>query len=788
MLYAGGEGLCCTVGEVPREAFCSACKKSPSMVEWLNAIQKLGRLCALDGSLLSSFELFHGLSDNTLQDMSHCTCGRVFFPSEEIMREGEAGTEFYVLVHGRVSMEMAGRVVRTFDRAESKGHVFLGELGLLGLEQLRSATVTAQSLCLVRVLHRPVFLQKLQEHSESMHLQGVSDLLRSRGQGGEGCALTKQKLHDVGIFKDAGCSEAFLDFLAQHLEERVFLTDQTIVEESTEDRCMYILSHGAAKVVERGRVLAELSSGAVIGEMSLLGVVAQQTATVVATEICCAEVLHPSIVLRGLELFAEERPRVFAAAHASSCGIGVPPTDMDQAFRRSLIAEVMRAPFFEGMSLEFVEQLSALSMDRIFMPGELIIEEGKKGNSMFIVISGEALVFVNRIQGSRFVAGSRFALGDEGEEGPILELKPFNRADAHNVNRLSVGSVFGELAMLGIAPTRSATVQAESLCSLWEIRQDKVLQFVTDIPSLRKKFVSIISLHLEPTVSWRLQSLPLFKEFDQQFRMLLGLSCKRRVFFPGQTIVREGQRGLGVLIVNIGEARYEHQHTLVSTYRPGGYLGCDIMLGIQKLHSGTLTATEVCHILVVTRESYQIALQKYPSPTSADALLETAARESEAFHSAMKRLRLKLFVMQRCAADLQSPQEPQGIHVGMLQSELTARTFQAWLAYAREQSHQRRQYRWRRDKVDQWISRFAGARKQRLLEAQLAVQQQEKFSWVTSVAWDSSTVPTGKRPRQPALPRVAPISGLSVRSLDLSHRASPALPTPRTPKLPSISA
>merc|ERR1719258_813104 len=52
---------------------------------------------------------------------------------------------------------------------------------------------------------------------------------------------------------------------------------------------------------------------------------------------------------------------------------------------------VMKAsPLFATTSPDFVEELSHAAIDRIYMPGDLIIEQGTKGDSMFIMVSGQA--------------------------------------------------------------------------------------------------------------------------------------------------------------------------------------------------------------------------------------------------------------------------------------------------------------------------------------------------------------------------------------------------------------
>jgi signal transduction histidine kinase len=65
-------------------------------------------------------------------------------------------------------------------------------------------------------------------------------------------------------------------------KEVTFQKDQTIVKEDEHGEEIYILKEGHALVTKRGKVLAELKEGDIIGEMSLEGIV--RSATVVSVE------------------------------------------------------------------------------------------------------------------------------------------------------------------------------------------------------------------------------------------------------------------------------------------------------------------------------------------------------------------------------------------------------------------------------------------------------------------------------------------------------------------------
>ena len=85
---------------------------------------------------------------------------------------------------------------------------------------------------------------------------------------------------------------------------------------------------------------------------------------------------------------------------------------------------------FSGLDEQQLEAVSGFTFQKSFGPGELIVEEGRTGNGMYAIISGN----VEAVK----------ALGTEQER---------------TVNRLGTGEVFGEMALLGEWP-RTASVRA----------------------------------------------------------------------------------------------------------------------------------------------------------------------------------------------------------------------------------------------------------------------------------------------------------------------------------------
>ncbi len=94
-------------------------------------------------------------------------------------------------------------------------------------------------------------------------------------------------------------------------------------------------------------------------------------------------------------------------------------------------ADILRKVWlFTGLDEQQLDAVSSLTFQKRFGPGELIVEEGRTGNGLYAIISGN----VEAVK----------ALGTEQER---------------TVNRLRSGEVFGEMALLGEWP-RTASVRA----------------------------------------------------------------------------------------------------------------------------------------------------------------------------------------------------------------------------------------------------------------------------------------------------------------------------------------
>lgn len=96
-------------------------------------------------SLLRSVPLFSGLSKSQIRTMATTAKERSYRDNELIVRQGEKGIGFYLILDGRARVEKAGQKLSELGPGQ-----FFGEMALLD-EQPRTADVKAQGpvKCLV---------------------------------------------------------------------------------------------------------------------------------------------------------------------------------------------------------------------------------------------------------------------------------------------------------------------------------------------------------------------------------------------------------------------------------------------------------------------------------------------------------------------------------------------------------------------------------------------------------------------------------------------------------------
>lgn len=128
--------------------------------------------------LLRLVPLFAGMSDRSFESIASVTSEVTFATGEVLVRQGDPGTAFFIIVRGRARVDRDGTTLRELGPGD-----FLGEIALVD-GGTRTATVTALEPIEAATVRRDAFLD-LFERMPVFRLEILSALTqRIRATGG----------------------------------------------------------------------------------------------------------------------------------------------------------------------------------------------------------------------------------------------------------------------------------------------------------------------------------------------------------------------------------------------------------------------------------------------------------------------------------------------------------------------------------------------------------------------------------------------------------------------------
>ncbi len=121
---------------------------------------------------------------------------------------------------------------------------------------------------------------------------------------------------------------------------------------------------------------------------------------------------------------------------------------------------------FSGLNQDQLDAISSFTFQKTFAPGDLIVEEGRTGNGLYVVMSGEVEV-----------------------------VKGLGTSDQRVLARRGAGEVFGEMALLGEWP-RTASVRAMDQVECLGMDRWVFLTQLENQPQLGIKMLQILAQRL----------------------------------------------------------------------------------------------------------------------------------------------------------------------------------------------------------------------------------------------------------------------------------------------------
>eukprot|EP00928_Gymnodinium_smaydae_P069977 TRINITY_DN53935_c0_g1_i1.p1 TRINITY_DN53935_c0_g1~~TRINITY_DN53935_c0_g1_i1.p1 ORF type:complete len:760 (+),score=204.12 TRINITY_DN53935_c0_g1_i1:63-2282(+) len=328
---------------------------------------------------LAKVALFNRLPRDQLPILASGFKEKRFRKGEDIIKQGEPGREFFVIKDGTASVHISPGTGKPAEQVATLGSGdFFGENALIRNE-VRNATIRAETALVTLAISRDMFRQ--------LELHKRLDFPKRKAVGGIQCAITRKrnpacgKNIDKAIVRAAvsgndNLQEVFLkdaeewDKLASCVwEEKIAKGKEVITQGSWEADSFYIVKDGSFDVFVDGTKMTTVKACGSFGELALL-YQAPRAATVKAVVDSTVYVLDRADFKSILSSHMDKESEVYRTY-----------LDTIEAFK-SISADDKK------------HVAHALSTKR-FKRGDNIMEQGKIGDTFYILVDGDVEVLKN---------------------------------------------------------------------------------------------------------------------------------------------------------------------------------------------------------------------------------------------------------------------------------------------------------------------------------------------------------------------------------------------------------
>lgn len=279
-----------------------------------------------------------------------------------------------------------------------------------------------------------------------------------------------------------------------------------------------------------------------------------------------------------LGLDAPETPAIAPAAAPSESfiEIGEPaPIDLDTIPTVPLFSDLPREAF-----IALTEQMEL----RVGATGEVLMEEGEIGNSMFIIIQGRVTVKRPALDG-----GADVVLAELGES-----------------------TFFGEMALIADAQ-RVATVVCAEDTLLFEISRHLLEDIIRQHPSVADV---MRRFHKNRLLNNLLATCPIFQAFAWEERKVLIEKFKSTSVDAGVTLLTRAHRGDGLYVILSGRCHVvdpleDGREIFLAELKEGDVFGETSMLWHKDATASVKTVTP-CVVLKMSRPTFNEVIMTHP--------------------------------------------------------------------------------------------------------------------------------------------------------------------------------
>ncbi|HEY0880674.1 MAG TPA: cyclic nucleotide-binding domain-containing protein, partial [Archangium sp.] len=230
-----------------------------------------------------------------------------------------------------------------------------------------------------------------------------------------------------------------------------------------------------------------------------------------------------------------------------------------------------------------------------FDVGQLVFEQGDKGDAFYVLCGGSVRVF-------RTDAGQRRELATIEE-----------------------GSFFGEMALLSEAP-RSASVEAAT-------EDTQVLVISAEILTELSTAHPVVATALKKFCRQRMLSnlmntAPLFAPFNRNDRRELVQKFRARDVKRGDVLVKEGATSDGLYVVLSGEVEVEMKGARIASLKEGQVFG-EMSLLLRSPASATVRAARHTSLLRLPKQDFDMLILSHPQVLEHVSTLIDERRKSD---------------------------------------------------------------------------------------------------------------------------------------------------------------
>mmetsp|Transcript_50552 Transcript_50552/g.90724 ORF Transcript_50552/g.90724 Transcript_50552/m.90724 type:complete len:1564 (-) Transcript_50552:67-4758(-) len=484
------------------------------------------------------------------------------------------------------------------DRPIGKLHpgAIIGDWCLFAANLPRAASVAAETELDIIVLPNEKIMEIMRRLPGTLagmenRLNKVASFIRTRLSG-----KALESLLNCNIF--SGCNEAFLTEVAEAVESRTYLCGQSIFENEDDDLDLGESSKELAaptkrtgskppatgehkedtedeieEDIESGTMLYALESGTCVLQTPGRGVHLEivqgnslKTADLKRADFCVSSPIALVLCISMKSLreiitrYPQERPRFLRKFDPA-------------AVMRSVIRQIEA---FKPCCNGFVDDLTRGMTCSSYMPGQTVVVMGAEDNQqMFMLRRGQVAVEV----GGKKVAD------------------------------MKAGATFGEVVMLGVTQSRTATVRAMTFSTMLEIPRVPFWEAIERFPEERSHFEQLALRNMKITTTW-----PILQGVPSRLGLLLFLQAARRTVPAGdQSFNNERSRESALLVLSGMVALMNAEGKEIETFVDGQCFNEQILIGIPNYDGSYLVPKVSSELQIVSAETWEKVVSAFPA-------------------------------------------------------------------------------------------------------------------------------------------------------------------------------